>query len=453
MQRTQTRQGERPCAPAEIEREVRQQLADKVSGSLVGLWLLLPEHLRLGTWDLLRGWTGVVTPAVEPRLALQLVHESALCFTGKRHDRSLTQHDFQLANGLPYLAADPAMHQLLNARTIADAIELQRGLGCLRRSLGHFRGGLLAVDPHHLLSYSKRRTRRYVHRPGERSVKTTRMFFCLDVDTLQPVAFTIGTAARVTARAVPELLELVAAILQPQHGDTLVVADKEHFTADLFRDTMAKTPFDLLVPMRNQKSTQHKMTQIAPERFVQHWAGFATATQPYKFLRAPELALYQITQRLGERQQDYRYKGFVSTRSGPETELLTRDFPQRWHIEEFFHDSQALGWDRASTLNLNVRYGTATLALLAQAVVHQLRLRLGKPFQMWTADHFAQHLLQALDGDVRVKDDTIVVTYYNAPHAEQLRACYENLPGKLQQQGISPRVPWLYDFKLDFRFK
>jgi hypothetical protein len=33
-----------------------------------------------------------------------------------------------------------------------------------------------------------------------------------------------------------------------------------------------------------------------------------------------------------------------------------------------------------------------------------------------------------------------------------LRQPYENLPDKLQQEGIEPTLPWLYDFKLDFRF-
>jgi hypothetical protein len=52
-----TKKGTRgePCDPASLERGVRQLLADKVSGNLVGLWLLIPEHLRLGTWDLLCG--------------------------------------------------------------------------------------------------------------------------------------------------------------------------------------------------------------------------------------------------------------------------------------------------------------------------------------------------------------------------------------------------------------
>jgi len=58
-----------------------------------------------------------------------------------------------------------------------------------------------------------------------------------------------------------------------------------------------------------------------------------------------------------------------------------------------------------------------------------------------------------LEGDVRVRDDTIVVTYYNAPNAAQLREHYENLPQKLMQDDIRPVVPWLYGYKLDFRFR
>jgi len=58
-----------------------------------------------------------------------------------------------------------------------------------------------------------------------------------------------------------------------------------------------------------------------------------------------------------------------------------------------------------------------------------------------------------LNGDVRVVEDTILVTYYNAPDADKWAKHYENLPEKLIRENIDPRVPWLYDFKLDFRFK
>ena len=130
-----------PCDPRSLERGVRQLLADKVSGNLAGLWLLVTEHLRLGTWDLLCGWTGQAGERVEPRLALQLVHETAVCTAGIRSDRTVHQRGgFELANGLPFVATDIAIHQLLASCTIADSKRLQTALGKIRLASGHFEG-------------------------------------------------------------------------------------------------------------------------------------------------------------------------------------------------------------------------------------------------------------------------------------------------------------------------
>ena len=38
-------------------------------------------------------------------------------------------------------------------------------------------------------------------------------------------------------------------------------------------------------------------------------------------------------------------------------------------------------------------------------------------------------------------------------NVERLRDHYEHLPEKLRAQNVNPRIPWLYDFKLDFRFR
>ena len=78
----------------------------------------------MGTWDLLCGWSGQPAGQVEPRLALQLVHEAALCSTGVRQRRALSQRGFELANGLPFVASDLAVHQLLGAHTVADSQRL-----------------------------------------------------------------------------------------------------------------------------------------------------------------------------------------------------------------------------------------------------------------------------------------------------------------------------------------
>jgi hypothetical protein len=123
-QRSQGKIHAEPCDPQSLERGVRQLLADKVGSSVLGLWLLVPEHLRLGTWDLLVGWSRSSSERVQPRLALQLVHEAALCTTGIRDKRALTQRGFALSNGLPCIASDMAIHQLLGDRTVADAESL-----------------------------------------------------------------------------------------------------------------------------------------------------------------------------------------------------------------------------------------------------------------------------------------------------------------------------------------
>jgi hypothetical protein len=342
-QRTLKRTRAEPCDPASVERGVRQLLANKVSGNLVGLWLLIPEHLRLGTWDLLCGWSGQSGGRVEPRLALQLVHEAALCLTGTRQQRSLSQRGFELAHGLPFVASDVGVHSLL--------------------------------------------------------------------------------------------------------------ADLEHFSVELFDHVQLHTPFDLMVPMKNQKSRQRQLRGISPEQFTRRWAGYATAKLPYQMARSAAEPIFQFAQRTGEQPNEYRFQSFLATTDRDEVEAMTLEYPKRWHVEEFFNANQTLGWARAGTLNLNIRYGQMTMAIIAQAVLNRLRHRLGEPYDQWDANHLARSILAGLEGDVRVHDDTILVTYYNAPNAAQLREHYEGLPHRLAAERVDPHIPWLYGYKLDFRFR
>ena len=132
---------------------------------------------------------------------------------------------------------------------------------------------------------------------------------------------------------------------------------------------------------------------------------------------------------------------------------MTLVSPQRWNIEEFFNLESALGWNRASTLNLHIRYAKLTMALIAQAAIYELRKKLPGDIHNWTAQSMARKLFNGIDGDLRVKNDTIIATFYNAPQVNTLKKYYVNLPQRLEAEGIDPRVPWLYNFKLDFRFK
>jgi hypothetical protein len=439
--------------PHEIERGVRQLLANKISGTLVGIWLLIPEYLRLGTWDLLKSWSQMPDERVEPRLALQLINESALCVNGIRMKRSLSQKGFELANGLPFIATDSAIHHLLDSHCVAEAERLQIALGKVRQTFDHFKGKIIVIDPHRMKSSSKRQMVRRQKDKESNPAKMAQTFFGLDAETQQPLCFTTASSARTVTQATPELLSLAASILKLNGDKPLALADNEPYSRELFQWVSSQSPFDLLVPMPYNQSVLRAIHALPSEAFSRHWAGYATAKQPYSMIRSHDGPYYQFIQRKGECPQDYDFKAFLCTRDRDEMEDLSVNYPERWHIEEFFKNDQALGWDRAGTMNLNIRYGQMTMALIAQAACFMMRQRLGSPMDQWDAPHLAKDFFKGLEGDIRVQRDTIVVTYYNAPNSDLMKKHYENMPERLSSEGVKPTIPWLYDFKLDFRFK
>ena len=166
---------------------------------------------------------------------------------------------------------------------------------------------------------------------------------------------------------------------------------------ELFDYVRQRTPFDLLVPVRQTQALRKHYRALPQEAFVRHWAGFAIATEhftPRRTTLAEPCDRY--IQRSGERPEEYYFKGFCCTRARPEVPALTRAFPDRWHIEEFFRFDQHLGWKRAGTLNLHIRLGQMSLALLAQAVIHQLRQALGRTLQPMGCGPFRAGPLQRL---------------------------------------------------------
>ena len=110
--------------------------------------------------------------------------------------RTLSQKGFELANGLPFIATDPAIHYLLDSHSVAEAQQLQIALGKVRQTFGHFMGKIIAIDPQRIKSYTKRQM---VRRQKDRQSKPKKMaqtFFCLDTDTEQPLCFTTASSSR-----------------------------------------------------------------------------------------------------------------------------------------------------------------------------------------------------------------------------------------------------------------
>ena len=430
-----------------IERDVRQMLAEKISGNLMGLWLLLPEHLRLGSWDLLMAWSGATSANLaEPRLALQLIHESALCLNGIRQKRSLRLKGFETLNGLPFVATDPAIHRFLDRHTVSEAEAMQLALGKIRYARGHYPGKLVLLDPHRIETWTQRNLPLNKPKKSAPKRKTIQTFFAVDGDSGQPLGCVIGSPAVTITQATLPLVRRLSEIIT---NKALIIGDGEHFTNTILTELAYYDLFSYLFPAPKHK---YIMQQIRLLNYMPMWAGYAVADWEYK-LSDRDQSIRAIAQRLGETSDSYIYKPFVTTSDLPACELMSLIFPKRWHIEEFFNTESDMGWNRASTLNMNIRFAKLSLSMIAQAATYQLRQKLPKEMKNWSAQSLADDLLSRIDGDIRVKNDTIIVTYYNAPNESYFKEHYENLPDKLEAEGVDPRVPWLYNFKVDFRFK
>jgi len=406
---------------------------------------LAAEHLRLGNWDLIKAYTKSTDADIEPRIAMQVVNEAALCSNRIRKSNYITHQGFELLNGLGFLVTDEQVHHLLNKRTVSEAQILQETLAMIRLNNGHYQGNLIAIDPHRIVSTSQRIMPKKKKQPTEPSRKMLQTFFSLDTQTGQPIGCGIGSAGANTTQATIDLLSMTKLVSK----NALILADKEHFTEYLIRNINQNSDFEFLVPAISTERI-HKIEQA--QKYQRKWAGYAVAETMFNFAGHKE-KYRLISQREGETTKDYQYKSFLTLSDKPATELLTEIYQERWSIEDFFNFDGAMGFDRASTFNLNIRYGKMSLALLAQAATYELRKKLPKPYNRWNANHLADAVFSKMDGDIRVLNDTIIVTCYNAPKELNLKQNYQGLPSKLMAQGINPKIPWLYDFKLDFSFK
>ncbi len=369
------------------ECHVREILANKLSGTHMGLWLLVPEYLRLGTWDLLKGtFDNASADDINTRIGLQMVNESALCVNRLRVRGSLCNQGFSLANGLSFLAADETVHELLDSRTVQTYEDMQVALMQIRGLRHHYdQQNIISIDPHRICSATQRIMPCKKKQPDQPAHKMLQTFFCADAFSGQPLGFTNGSSGKNCSAATRQLIKMIE---QGGVKNALLVADKEHFTREIGDYICQHPTFDILMPAPSLKKVCSCFDRL---EYKPLWAGYAVGKTIFQFEGSP-FVLQLIVQRQGEIPGKYNYKPFLTTSSKDPVELLSQIYPQRWTIEEFFNFNGDMGWNRASTFNLNIRYGKQTMALLAQAATHQLKNKLPQPYQQWDAAHIAQQL-------------------------------------------------------------
>lgn len=404
--------------------------------------------MRLGAWEILNGLFNLDgESSLATHIGMQLVNESAIGVNRLRIRGSLANQGFSAANGLSFLAADETVHKLLNSCTVEDYAAAQEKIFHLREIQEHYSEECVyAIDPHRITSTTKRITPAKKKKPDASATKVLQTFFCADANTGQPLLFTNGSSGKKCSSATIDLMEKVE---KAGVKKGLFIADKEHFTLEIAEWFTKHSQYEILMPAPELK----KITEIyESQEYVRMWAGYSIAETIFTFNES-KIELRLIIQREGEIKGEYKYKSFLTTSTKEAVYLLSSDFPKRWTIEKFFNFEGSHGWSRASTHNLNIKYGKQTLALLAQAATHQLKIKLPYEYGKWSAKSLADNVLTNLDGDIRVEKNKIVVTYYGDHKKLNLQNHYSDISNQLTKEGICPKIPWLLDYELEFRFK
>ena len=447
VQNTKRQQRTARITPRSNERNVREQLAHKICGDYMGLWLLVPEYLRLGAWDFLQGLFDTNKNALAPQMGMQMVNESALCLNRLRKKGSLCHQGFATVNGLSFLATDESIHELLTANRVASYEQLQSSLLQMRYADGHYDDkGIVAIDPHRIPSASQRTMPKKKKKADQPSVKMYQTFFCNDIHTGQPLGFVIGNSSKNTSRSTLQLMNILE---RGGLSNSLILADKEHFSREIAEFFYHHPNLDILVPAPGTKRLTERLPHLD---YRPLWAGYAIAESEFSF-KGSSLTYRLIVQREGEQDNRYKYKAFITTSPEEARQLIASVYAERWSIEEFFNFEGEMAWNRASTFNLNIRYGKQSLALLAQAATYRFRQNLPGPYKQWSAASLADKALANMEGDIRVKDDSIIVTLYKDHERLNIEDKYSHMSTILENEGISPKIPWLFDYKLEFRFK
>jgi len=388
--------------------------------------------------------------SLKRKLGLQVIHEAAMCSTRIRESNTICHQGFDILNGLPFIASDVQIHDLLSERNIEEARELQIALGKLRQIQGDYKGNLIAMDPHRINSYTGRITPKKKTNRNEQAKKVLQTFFAIDSQTGQPIGFEIGFSSNTVSNGTKNLVAQIKEII-PDQNNSLILSDSEHYTEELISLFAKDKSLDILIPAPRNSRIINYFDKL---EYKEYWPGYYIGTTPIRFCEdenIPEQLL--IVQRESEKPTEYQYKPFISTRRENIVEMLTTEFPSRWTIEEYFKYEGSLGWNKALTQNLNIRYGKMSLSLISQYLINQLRKKLPAEYRKYEVKHISDEMFHKFNGDLRVKNDTIIVTLYGIPDRLGLREFYEDLPRKLEKDNINPKVPWLFNYKVDFLFK
>lgn len=411
-----------------------------------GGFFFLPYLLQLGGHDLLAS-LGPAKPEGLPkeRLALGIVFESIFGYTdGIRAVDSVSRADFGLLAGLPFLVSPASQYRFLQSVPMNEALDFQIALGRRLLCLGQLTPGLAVnVDGHNLKTFSRKAMKRsFLTREG-RYGKAIRTFYTQDQESQKPLMALAAYSGTTVSQVTHKLARLTRDILG---RDFLLVADKEWYCGQLLQELHKHYGVAVLTPVKRSPKRLKEFDAVPLDHYDQTvWGNVAAVYTTLTNFDGPLRMLLK-------RQPHGKYFALITPARDMSAETAMPTYTKRWRIENFFADNAFLGINRLPSLNLNAIQTALSLRLLAFHLVDNFRHDLGSDYRHRTPQRIHREFIDGVQGRIQLRGAFIEVSVYGFEHEAAAAAILTNLDAKLEHAGVDPRIPWLGNRRLRFKF-
>jgi len=431
----------------DIERGVTDILEKGMTTSFAGGFFFIPYLLQLQAHDLI----GELGPPKNKgihneRLGLGLVFESIFGLTeGIRAIDSISRTDFGLLAGLPFLPSTSTQYRFLQDISYDSALSFQIDLGKWLRTLGQVNvDSPVNIDGHNIKSYSRKAMKKsYITKEGSYG-KAIRTFYTQDQEGKKPLIAMATYSGTNISQVTGRISRYTQNILD---SDFLLVADKEWYCGELIKDLQTRYNISILTPAKHFKSKVTEFEEIPSDKYEETIQGdIASVYTTMKGFDGP-------LQMFVKKRPDGKYFALITPKEDLNKDIAMSIYSKRWRIENFFAKNDFLGINKLPSMNLNAIQAMLSLRILAFHAVDNFRHDLGGNYKTNTPNLIYRKFIDGVQGKIQMHEDVIEVQIYGFKHESAVKPIFSNLNEKLKMAGVDPRIPWLGNRRIRFKFR
>ena len=389
-----------------------------------------------------RKTTGIPTE----KIALQLIWEPLFGYVkGIRSVDPVSQSDFGVLSGLPFICSASTEYRFLTESTIERAEKFQKHMGKRLLNLGYLTGNVINMDGHSIKLFSRKEMKASYLSKDKAYGKAIRTFYTQDQDSKKPLFAKAAYSGATVAQVTPQLVENNKEILG---GPFLTVNDKEWFIGSLLDQLDKIHGIHVLLPLKRTAKRIKEMEAIPFGEFKYRYENQPIATL------VTELDSFTGKMKLFvKRNSDGTFFALITNKKYFRASRAMEIYRKRWRLENFFNENVFLGLDKLPSLELNAIQSALTLKMVSYHMVDNFRINLPKPFSKMKPESIYQHFIQGVQGKVQLKKNKLQLDIYGFQHRDVVAPLFRNLEQKMIAKNIDPRCLWLNGHVLNFEFK